>query len=78
MSHTIAAGMTREERLRELLATEREAQELLERAASVSADAEERALYERLARHEAEALRELRDEADRLDAEEFVQKALDC
>jgi hypothetical protein len=78
MGHTVAAGMTREERLWELLATEREAHALLERAARVSADAEERAFYERLARHEAEALRALRDEAERLDAEEFVQKALDC
>jgi rubrerythrin len=78
MSHTVAAGMTREQMLRELLAAERETLELLETAARVAQDPEERALFERLARREEDALRELQEEEERLDAEAFVQRALDC
>jgi len=78
MGHTLAADMTREQMLRELLTTERETHELLEMAARVTQDPEERALFERLARREEDALRELREEEERLDAEAFVQRALDC
>ena len=78
MSHTATADMTREQVVRELLAAERETQELLECAARVSTDPEERALFERLAKREEEALVELRKEEERLEAEEFVQRALDC
>ncbi len=78
MGHTVAAEMTREQRLRELLATERETHELLETAARIARDPGERALFERLAHREEDALRELREEEERLDAEAFVQRALDC
>jgi hypothetical protein len=78
MSHTVTAEMPREVLLRELLAIERETHELLERAARVCADPEERALFERLAKREAGSLIELQAEIDRLEAVEFVQRALDC
>jgi hypothetical protein len=70
--------MTREEVVRELLATERETHEQLENAARACTDPEERALFERLAWREEEALAELRREEERLEAVEFVQRALDC
>ena len=69
---------THEQMLRKLLAAEREAHELLERAAQAAADPEERALFERLARREQETLVELEKEEERIEAEEFVLKALDC
>ena len=70
--------MTREQILDELLAAEREAHDLLERAARTASDPEERELFERLARREEDALHELEQEKDRLEAELFVQRALDC
>jgi rubrerythrin len=78
MSHTPISDMTREQVVQEILAAERETHELLERAASACTDPEERALFERLARREEESLEELRREEARLEAEEFVQRALDC
>jgi len=69
---------THEQVLRKLLAAEREAHELLERAAQAAADPEEKALFERLARREQETLVELEKERERFEAEEFVQRALDC
>jgi len=69
---------THEQALRKLLALEREAHELLERAAQAAADPEERALFERLARREQETLLELEKEEERIQAEEFVTRALDC
>lgn len=78
MSHAVTAEMTREEMLQELLAIEQETHELLERAARVCTDPEERALFERLARREERSLVELQTEMERLEAVEFVQRALDC
>jgi bacterioferritin (cytochrome b1) len=78
MSHAVTAEMTREDVLQELLAVERETHELLERAARVATDPEERALFERLAKREECSVIELQTEMDRLDAVEFVQRALDC
>lgn len=76
--HHVDATMTREQILEEVLAMERETHELLEQAARLTPDPEERALFERLARREEGALEELQREEDRLDAEDFVQRALDC
>jgi len=59
------------------VSAERETQELLEQAARLTNDPEERALFERLAVREAESLRQLEQEEERLEAEAFVQKALD-
>jgi hypothetical protein len=79
VSHRVLGlDMTPEQILDELLATEREAHDLLERAARLTSDPEERELFERLARREEDALHELEHEKDRLDAELFVQRALDC
>ena len=74
----VTTAVTREEMLRELRAVEQETHELLERAARASSDPEERALFERLARREEDALVELQKEEERLEAIEFVQRALDC
>ena len=74
----VDATMTREQILEEVLAMERETHDLLEQAAQLTSDPEERALFERLARREEVALEEPRREEDRLDAEVFVQRALDC
>jgi rubrerythrin len=76
--HALDADMTCEQILAEVMAAERETQLLLENAARLAPDAEERALFERLARRERDALRELEREQQRLDAERFVQRALDC
>jgi len=76
--HTLDARMSREELLEEVVAAERETHELLERAARLASDPEERALFERLARREEKALGELEDEERLLDAEAFVQRAIGC
>jgi rubrerythrin len=78
MTHTVEARMTPEQILHTLLDSERETHDLLERAASLTRDPQERALLARLAKREQETLRELQGEEDRLDAEAFVQRALDC
>jgi rubrerythrin len=78
MSEPVTQELTHAEVLRKLLAAERKARELLEEAACGSADPEQRALFERLARHEQEAVAELQKEKERLEAAEFVQRALDC
>jgi hypothetical protein len=75
--HHVEAGMSREQILEEVLAAERDTRDLLARAALVTDDAEERRLYARLAGREEQSLRELTAEEDRLDAEAFVQRALD-
>ncbi len=75
--HRVEPGMSREQILKEVLAAERDAHDLLERAALVADDAEERRLYARLAGREEQSLRELTAEEDRLDAQAFVQQALD-
>ena len=76
--HSVDAGMSRVERLEAVMSAEREAHELLERAAHLSVDPSERALFERLAKREEEALRELEEEEERVEAEAFVQRALGC
>ena len=78
MSLPVTVEPTHDEVLEKLIAAEREARELLEQAAHAARDPEERALFERLARREAESEVELQKEKDRLEAEEFVQRALDC
>ena len=78
MACTLDDSMTPEQIVHAVLEWERETHELLERAARLTPDREERALFERLARREEEALRDLRREEERLDAEGFVQRALDC
>lgn len=75
--HTVAATMSREEILSEVLAAERETHDLLEQAAAAAPDREERELYRRLARREEQSLDDLTLEERRLEAVEFVQKALD-
>lgn len=69
---------THEQMLRKLLAAEREAHEMLERAAQAAADPAERALFARLARREQETLAQLEKEEERIEAEEFVTRALNC
>ena len=76
--HTLAAEMSREQILREVVAAEREAHDVLECAARLASDPAERELFERLARREEKALDELGDEERRLEAEAFVQRALGC
>jgi hypothetical protein len=78
LDDTLTTAMTREELLARVLASEREMKRLLEHAATLSHDSEERALFARLARREEDALQELLREEQRLDAENFVQRALDC
>lgn len=76
--HHLAPGMSRREILQQLLHVEAEAQALLTEAAHhIAADAEERHLYERLAARESQALAALHAEQDRLEAEDFVQRAMD-
>lgn len=76
--HHLAPGMSRREILHELLTVGSEAQALLAEAAHhASADPEERHLYEKLAAREGQVLAALHAEEDRLDAEDFVQNALD-
>jgi rubrerythrin len=78
LNHTLAPGMSREELLGEVVAAERETHDLLECAARLATDPDERALFERLARREADALRELAEQEDQFDAEAFVQRAIGC
>jgi len=73
----VAAIMSREEMLQEVIAAEREAHDLLELAAQAAPDREERELYRRLARREEQSLDDLALEERRRDAVEFVQRALD-
>lgn len=75
--HHVEPRMSRREILSEVLAAEREIKQLLDEAARLAPNAEERHLYGSLAEKESQALAALRDEQDRLDAVDFVQKALD-
>jgi hypothetical protein len=70
--------MSREELLGEVVSAEEATRALLDRAARLARDPEEKALFERLARREEESLRELAREEERLDAEAFVQRAIGC
>jgi hypothetical protein len=76
--HTLSPDMSREELLGEVVAAEEATRALLDRAARLARDPEEKALFERLARREEESLRELVREEERLDAEAFVQRAIGC
>jgi rubrerythrin len=78
LEHELKEGMSPEQILHHVQATERQAHALLERAAHLTADPDERRLFERLAAREQDALRDLAREEERLDAEAFVQRALDC
>jgi hypothetical protein len=71
------ANLTSEEILDRLVAAEGEIHDLVEEAAHLTPDPEERRLFERLAGREEASLEELKAEKDRLEAEAFVQKALD-
>jgi hypothetical protein len=73
----LAEGMTRKEILDQVLAAERATQELLAQAARLTSDPAERVLYERLAGQGGAIVRDLVSEEDKLDAEAFVQKAMD-
>jgi len=76
-AHGLEPTMSRREILERVLAVEREARELLEEASEVVPDPEERRLFARLAGREQDAIRELTDAEERLEAEAFVQQALD-
>jgi hypothetical protein len=71
------SNLTREQLLLRLADAEHDVEELLEQAAQLTSDLEERQLFERLAERERASVQELRDAEERLLAEEFVQKALD-
>lgn len=73
----LTAQLSREQILERVVTAEREAQQLLAEAARLTSDPEERRLYRKLAGREADTLRELIAEEDRLEAEAFVQKAID-
>ncbi|MFI5007818.1 MAG: hypothetical protein ACHQKZ_10280 [Solirubrobacterales bacterium] len=71
------ASLTREEILDRLVAAESAIRDLVEEAAHVTSDPDERRLFERLAGREEASLGELKTEMERLEAETFVQKAMD-
>jgi hypothetical protein len=70
-------GLSRRAILDRVCRAEREAHDLLEQAVELCHDSADRALYRRLAENEEQALRELEREKAELEAEEFVQKAMD-
>jgi len=74
---TLVPDISRSEILEEVAAAERQAMDVLEQAAQLAPDAEERELYRRLAGRELQSLSELYAEKTRLEAEDFVQRALD-
>jgi hypothetical protein len=76
--NTLSPDMSPEELLGEVVAAEEATHALLDRAARLARDPEEKALFERLARREEEALRELARMEELLDAEAFVQRAIGC
>ena len=76
-AHALSPTMSRRQILEEVAAAERDACDLLSEAARLTPDPEDRRLFERLAATEEASLRELAREQERLEAEEFVQRALD-
>jgi hypothetical protein len=70
-------NLSREDVLVRIVGAQREIHDLLEQAAHLTTDPEERRLFERLAGREEASLEELKAAEERLDAEVFVQKALD-
>ena len=73
----LTPDLSREQILERVVAQEREVQQLLAEAAERTTDPEERRLYRKLAGREADSLRELVEEEERLAAEAFVQNAID-
>jgi hypothetical protein len=73
----LSPNMTRREILERVLAAERGMRDVLEEAARVVRNPDERALYKRLAALEDCALRELVAEEARLEAAEFVRQAIE-
>lgn len=69
--------MSRRDILREVADAEREVCDLLEEAARLTPDSEDRRLFARLATLEQGSVRELFHEQEQLEAEEFVQQALE-
>jgi hypothetical protein len=76
-AHVLTPLLSRRRILEEVADAERETCALLDEAARVTTDPDDRRLFRRLADAGQTALRELAAERDRLDAEEFVQRALD-
>jgi hypothetical protein len=70
-------GMSRREILHEVVRAESGVHELLAEAARLTPDPEERRLFTHLAGLEEDALRALAREEDLLEAEEFVQQAVE-
>jgi CHASE3 domain sensor protein len=68
--------ISRRELLEQVIEAERNLRALLEEAAAVTADQVETDLYTRLAERQAESLRELAEENDRLGCEEFIEGAM--
>lgn len=77
MSVHLEAHMTRRAILERVIAAERDAADLLDEAARVVEDPAERRLYLRLRDAETRVVEELQREEARLDAEEFVERAID-
>ena len=76
-AHALSPSMSRRQILQEVAAAERDACDLLAEAARLTPDPDDRRLFERLAASEEASLRDLAREQERLEAEEFVQRALD-
>jgi hypothetical protein len=64
-------------RLAQLIHAEQDATQMLAAAASAAPDPASRRLYTRLRDAEAKIVAELQDEEARLDAEDFVARAID-
>ena len=71
-------SMSRREVLERVLAAERDASALLKEASEVVEDPLERELYAELVRRQALTLAELKKESERLEAEEYVTRAMGC
>jgi rubrerythrin len=68
---------TRREELGQLITAEQDATRVLAEAARLVPDPDERKMYAHLRDEEAKIVVELQQEEARLDAEEFVAKAID-
>jgi hypothetical protein len=76
-AHVLTPSLSRRHILEEVLEAEREACALLDDAARLSRDIDDRRLFRRLAEGAHAAVRELTAQRESLEAEEFVQRALD-
>ena len=70
-------GMSRREILREVIAAERRAHDVLAEAARIVSDPDDRRFFASLATADEEALRQLAREQEQLEAEEFVRQAVE-